>query len=244
MKLQEEDYYGKYWQLKSDKSKKINDELVKGIERLCSSDPIFEELPVWGTIERELQKRVVFFREGIKGKILDAGCGSGEWVFHLANLNEVDKVVGVDISKTAIKGCIKRKKIQKNPVKAQFVVGTLTNLPFDKKSFNSIFCLEVAEHVLDVNSMLAEFNRILKKGGYLGISTVDFNLLKMIIIGTFFFEKYFDPRSPHIRFFTKKTLGMLLEKNGFELKKYRWTKSYFGIMPMGQMVLAQKIKDI
>lgn len=244
MKLQEANFYEKYWKGHSNQNKDTGSELVKGIARLRSKEPLFEELPVWGNMEEELRKRVNFFSAAIRGKILDAGCGLGDWVFHLAKFDGVDRAVGIDISETVIKKSVKKSRGKKLQNKTKFIAGSLDSLPFKDSSFDSIFSLEVAEHVLDVNSMFAEFNRVLKKGGYLGISTVDFNLLKMIIIGIFFFEKYFDPRSPHIRFFTKKTLEKMLDKNGFKVIDYKWIRSYFGIMPMGQMVLAQKNKDI
>lgn len=224
MKSQEANFYEKYWQAEQ-------------------SEAIFQDTPIWGNIE-DLKKLNFFFKEAIKGKVLDTGCGLGDWVFNLAESKQVISVTGVDISDTAIKKCnesVKDKQINK---KVKFITSSLTELPFKRKTFDNIFSIAVIEHVLDVDNAFAEFNRVMKKRGYLGITTVDFNFLKKIIIGLFFFEKYFDPRSPHIRFFTKETLGTLLKGNGFELKKHCWQGSYFGIMPMAQMVLAQKVKDI
>ena len=233
-------FYEKYWKIKKG-LKPSENEFIDGIKRVISDEPLFEELPVWGKIEAELDKRVKFFDVAIKGKILDAGCGSGEWVLHLAKFPKVSEAVGVDVSEIVIKECIKRGAEKK---KAKFVVGSVTDLPFKANFFDTIFSFEVAEHILDVDRMFAQFNRALKKGGYLGISTVDFNLLKKIIIGTLFFEKYFDLRSPHIRFFTRTSLEKLLVRNGFKVEKYKWIKSYFGLMPMGQIVLAKKVKNI
>lgn len=224
MKQQELDFYEKYWK---------NEQ----------GDAIFQDIPIWGDVE-DLNNMTNFFKEAIIGNILDAGCGAGDWVFHLAKFEVVNEVTGIDISNTVIKRCIKSSKEKKLQIKTKFITSSLDDLPFKNKSFDSIFSLDVIEHILDVDSTFSQFNRVLKKGGYLGVSTVDFNLLKMIIIGIFFFEKYFDPRSPHIRFFTKRTLEIVLNKNGFELKKHCWQRSYFGIMPLGQMVLAQKVKDI
>lgn len=68
-------------------------------------------------------------------------------------------------------------------------------------------------------------------------------MLKQIIIATFFWNKYFYPTNPHIRFFNKSTLKDILGKHGFKIIKYSWNGSYFKIMPKGQIVIAQKIFD-
>lgn len=224
MKFQETNFYEKYWRKKS-------------------GDAIFQDIPIWGNVE-DLNKMTNFFKEGINGRILDAGCGEGDWVFHLAKFDQVVEVLGVDISKTAIKQCIKKRKAKKLHKKSKFITASLDELPFKNETIDNIFSIDVIEHVLDVDGVFAEFNRVLKKGGYVGITTVDFNFLKMIIIGAFFFEKYFDPRSPHVRFFTQKTLGALLDRNGFQVKNHSWQSSYLGLMPMAQMVLARKIRDL
>ncbi len=172
----------------------------------------------------------------IKGKILDAGCGEGDFALHIAKTTDVKQVDGIDISQTAIKRCIKKAKENSLSEKTKFTTGSITNLPFTDSIFDSVFAFEIVEHIVDTEKMFKEFNRVLKKGGYLGITTVDFNLPKMIIIALFYFETYFDPTTPHIRFFTKNTLKKMLEKNGFKLLQYQWDGSYFGVMPMGQVL--------
>ena len=100
--------------------------------------------------------------------------------------------------------------------------------------------IEVIEHLVDIEGTLKELFRVMKPGGILLITTTDFNLLKQVIIAMFFFEKYFYPTNPHIRFFKKSTLADILSKNGFSIIKYAWNGDYLKIMPKGQMILAQK----
>lgn len=223
IKNQEAEYYEKFW--KKDLGK----------------DNIFHGLPDW---RENLTKRTVFYKKIIKGRILDAGCGQGDFALHLAEMPEVKQIEGIDLSKTAITRAIKRAKENKLSAKIKFQTGSITDLSFKDKTFDSIFAFEIVEHVLDTDKMFNEFNRVLKKGGYLGITTVDFNLPKMIIIALFYFETYFEPTTPHIRFFTKNTLKNILKKNGFKLIKYEWDGSYFGLMPKGQAIIAQKYKDL
>lgn len=219
-----DDYYERYWK--------------EEYKDIC-----FGDIPVWKDT-KYLNNLINFFKEGIKGNVLDAGCGSGVWVLNLAYLPQVRKIIGIDISKNAVEECIKNTKAKRVRQKVKFIKGSVTDLPFKKNFFDCILSIAVLEHILDIGKTFSEFNRVLKKGGYIGVLTVDFNLLKKVIIGAFFFERYFDPRSPHIRFFTKTTLKKIFEEYGFKVKRHRWTRSYFGIMPLAQLMLAQKVKDV
>lgn len=220
---QESEYYERFW------------------KRETEGKNIFHGLPDW---RQNLEKREEFFREIIKGKILDAGCGTGHFSINIARSVDVSEVYGIDLSKTAVEGCIKKAKESNLSTKVKFKSGSVTDLPFQNKIFDSIFAFEIVEHIVDTEKMFKEFNRVLRKGGYLGITTVDFNLLKRIVISIFYFEIYFDPMTPHIRFFNKNTLERILERTGFRIIKYKWDGSYLGIMPKGQAVIAQKYKDI
>lgn len=222
-KHQESEYYERFW------------------KREMKGGNIFHGLPDW---RENLKKRTNFYEKMIKGKILDAGCGEGDFSLHIAKMANVRQVDGIDLSQTAIKKCVKRAKENNLSNKVKFKTGSIINLPFKNKGFDSIFAFEIVEHIVDTEKMFKEFNRVLKIGGYLGITTVDFNLLKRIVISLFYFETYFDPVTPHIRFFTKNTLKKMLEKNGFKIIQYQWDGSYFGIMPKGQAVIAQKYRDI
>ena len=72
------------------------------------------------------------------------------------------------------------------------------------------------------------------------MTTTDFNWLKKIIIASFYWDKFFYPNNPHIRFFTKKTLIEMCKKYSLQLVDYKWNKSYFGLMPKGQMIVFKK----
>src|SRR3989338_141921 len=170
------------------------------------------------------------------GDVLDIGCGDGTFTAQLNMLSEVKKVVGVEVAQRAI-SCARQKFPEIN-----FQVMSGEKLSFADESFNFISAVEVVEHVLDVERLFLEFNRVMKIGGKLFITTTDFNWPKKAIIAMFFWDKYFNPTNPHIRFFTKETLRNLLEKTGFKIIKYLWNGSYLGIMPKGQIVIAKKIK--
>jgi ubiquinone/menaquinone biosynthesis C-methylase UbiE len=96
--------------------------------------------------------------------VLDAGCGEGHLLERMhARLPDND-YVGVDITDVALE-----KSAQRVPF-ATLRKANLLALPFDDGSFDVIACTEVVEHVTQYNLMLAEFSRILKKGGLLFIT--------------------------------------------------------------------------
>ncbi len=223
-KYSEQDYYEDYW------------------SNANKGEALFEGVPTWGEVS-QLEKVTEFFKQALKGKVLDAGCGSGIVTLFLGKYKEISKIVGLDISKTAV-GIANKKALEMKLKKVSFVQGSVTDFPLADKTFDTIISFEVIEHIIDVKKMLLECNRVLRTRGFLAISTVELSFVKRILISIFFFESYFSPETPHIRFFTKNTLKRALNETGFEVVDYGWTNSYFGLIPMGQMVLARKKKSL
>jgi hypothetical protein len=55
-----------------------------------------------------------------------------------------------------------------------------------------------------------------------------------------FWDRYFYPNNPHVRFFTKKTLREICAAHGLRPVAHRWNGSYWGLMPKGQMAVFVK----
>jgi len=96
-------------------------------------------------------------------KVLDVGCGSGDWAEYLSKLGY--QVTGVDYSPDAIALCKKHS--------GTFWVMDATRLTFPKNSYDAVFSLEVAEHITqtDLIKSLKECRRVLKPGGVLFLHT-------------------------------------------------------------------------
>ena len=77
---------------------------------------------------------------------------------------------------------------------------------------------EVIEHVQDGLGLLAEVARVVGPGGRLVLSTPDHAWARRLWLGVSrrAFEEHFEPRSDHVRFFTRRTLAGLLCAGGFE----------------------------
>ncbi len=87
-------------------------------------------------------------------RILDVGCGTGSTLAHLADFGQA---VGIDTSPQAAAYCRRRQV----PV----ALASALAMPFPDESFDSVFALDVVEHVKDDVAMLREIRRTLRPGG-------------------------------------------------------------------------------
>lgn len=104
-------------------------------------------------------RRVVEMVKVKKGKILDIGCGGGLITECLPFYYPKANIYGCDVSTTAIKyakeygvGKVSYKVMQKR-------------LPYPSNYFDAAVCLDVMEHIPDVDFFLREVRRVLKKDG-------------------------------------------------------------------------------
>lgn len=132
-------------------------------------------------------------------RVLDYGCGRAEFTDYLASLGF--GAVGIDLSPEAI-----RLNQADFPAMEFLTVAADKPAPFPDGSFDAIWCSEVIEHVYDVHGIFAEFDRLLKVGGKLAITTPYHGWLKNMLVMTFGFEKHFDVEWQHIRFWTKRSM--------------------------------------
>lgn len=98
-------------------------------------------------------------------RILDAGCGSGEW----AALLTAPEVVCVDQSEAAVEAARARglEALQAN----------IEALPFDDGSFDVVMCNWVLYHLDDLDQGLKEIARVLRPGGrFVGSYNLDGHL--------------------------------------------------------------------
>jgi len=213
--MEDTNFYDKYWK--------------EGINGKCTQNP-----PAWD--KGNLNWHYDFFEKYIGKKILDVGAGDGtflDFILHKKKKNIIEAVAS-ELSEEAI--TVGKKKYPG----IEFKNESLEKLGFKNDFFDTVFAVEVVEHLLDIDQCLDEVNRVLKNGGYFCVTTTDFNLPKKIIIAGLFWNKFFYPNNPHIRFFTKDTLVDICKKHGFELVDYKWNRSYFGLMPRGQMAVYRK----
>jgi SAM-dependent methyltransferase len=102
-----------------------------------------------------------------KGRLLDAGCGSGKYSIPL-QMRGFD-VIGVDVSPGALEMAAKGSVCRKLEIK--FLAADICHLPFPANSFDIIWCYGVLQHLLSAERELAinEFRRLLGRNGILFI---------------------------------------------------------------------------
>lgn len=160
----------------------------------------------WHTKRFEAIKKMM---NGCKGKSLDIGCHSGNITKLIADFT-VGETYGLDISSQAIKYA------QKKYPDLHFRAAPAQNkLPYADNYFDLITCFDVLEHLPDLERVIQEIKRVLKKGGYLIIGMPIENILWKII--WFFWTKSKGRvwEGTHINNFTNQFLIDLFKKNDF-----------------------------
>lgn len=151
--------------------------------------------------------------------ILDFGCGNGAILKEMALVNPNAKYIGADVSEIALESA-------KNafPSASFCKISDIEKVRLGDQSVDFIFSSEVLEHIFNTENVFMEFRRILKPGGKVLLTVPYHGFIKNILISMFAFSSHFNPISPHIRFFSKKTLFGLLKKFDFNVIKY----GYYG----------------
>ncbi|MFA4955887.1 MAG: class I SAM-dependent methyltransferase [Candidatus Methanoperedens sp.] len=100
-----------------------------------------------------------------KGRLLDAGCGSGKYSIPL-KMRGFD-VVGMDVSLAALR--MLNESSKSRDVDIDILSGNIFQLPFTDGSFDIVWCYGVLQHLLseERESAICEFRRILRTGGLL-----------------------------------------------------------------------------
>lgn len=160
------------------------------------------------------------------GNTLDYGSGEGNLVSLLPEAE------GVDISEEAV---MSAKKLY--PCKEFY---TIKNMPWF--SYTNIVSADVFEHIFDFSETFEFLNSHLRLGGRLMIATNEIGFCKLVVIGAFYLNTFFHYASPHIRFFTRKTLQGLLEDYGYKVIHYENRGKYFGLISKGQFMVAERVR--
>jgi SAM-dependent methyltransferase len=129
--------------------------------------------------------------------VLDLGCNNGYGAAEIGR--HARKVVGLDISRTAIADA--KRRFQSENV--EFALYDGQKIPFDDGSFDLAASFQVIEHISDTRAYLAEISRILKPGGIAVFTTPNASIR---------LDPGMKPWNPyHVTEFTAPELARMLE---------------------------------
>ena len=153
-------------------------------------------------IRRPLFTNIRELAPGLKGKLIDLGCGRKPY----KNLFRVSEYIGVDIETSGHDHRLSEVDVYYDGKK----------IPFEDNSFDSGFCSEVMEHVFNPDEIFSELHRVLKPGARL-LLTVPFcwNEHEM----PFDYARY-----------TSVGLAHLLKKNGFSIVEMRKSGNFARVL--------------
>ena len=145
-------------------------------------------------------------------KVLEIGCGTGNTLAYLKDNGYCDWVCGVELFPNAAReAALKLDNLYEDNVEEM-------RLPIDPASIDMILCLDVLEHLVNPEKVVAYLHTLLTPGGIIIASipnvrhyTASFPLL---------FQDKWDYKSDgildvtHLRFFVRKTAIKLMESSG------------------------------
>jgi ubiquinone/menaquinone biosynthesis C-methylase UbiE len=175
----------------------------------------YEDL--WESLPAELhppllERRRAFLLERVEPgqRVLDLGCGEGDFTAALAEAGA--EPVGADVAERALE----RARARHGGLRFELVIPH-GPFPWPDGAFDVVWASETIEHVVDTARWLSEVRRVLSPGGRLLLTTPDHGPLRRLALALALggFERHFDPRGDHLRFYTRRSLRELLEDFGF-----------------------------
>ncbi len=169
--------------------------------------------------------------ENPSARILDCGCGNGEFTKILAEKVGTTDVRAIEFVEEAAQ------LAEKNGIKV-YRANLNEKLPIKDEEFDFVHANQVIEHLYETDVFIKETYRILKSGGYAIISTPNLgslhNIVSLIfgkqpfgahisnevIVGTLFdliYRKHANKGGIHMRIFTYGALKKLFEYHGFQI---------------------------
>jgi ubiquinone/menaquinone biosynthesis C-methylase UbiE len=184
-------------------------------------DAVWADVPADAT-PGQYELRRGFLLAGVSpgDTVLDLGCGAGEFSAELLEAGATP--IAVDVAGEALRRA--RKRV---PGLDARLWRPGAPLPVDDACVDVVWAGEVIEHVVDVAPWLSEVRRVLRPRGTLLLTTPDHGpgRLLALALSPRRFATHFEPRSDHVRFFSRRTLRELLDDLGFDVAELRSRRS-------------------
>jgi 2-polyprenyl-6-hydroxyphenyl methylase/3-demethylubiquinone-9 3-methyltransferase len=158
--------------------------------------------------------------------VLDIGCAGGFMAEALARRGAT--VTGIDPAAEALAAA--RDHAAAEGLSIRYDEGMGEALPYPDASFDAVVCVDVLEHVADLDAVLAELTRVLRPGGWFLFDTINRGWLARLVVVTAA-ERLLGvlPRGTHdpAKFIDAAALREALVQRGFAVGRFR------GLAPTG-----------
>jgi ubiquinone/menaquinone biosynthesis C-methylase UbiE len=175
-------------------------------------DAVWDAVPEGAEPELFAERRTFLLDHVEPGDVvLDVGCGEGAFAAAIAERDATP--VCVEVADEPLRR-LRARFPQLADVRRAVVA---EELPVTDREVDVVWAGEVLEHVVDTGAFLTELRRVLKPRGPLVLTTPDHprRLLAHFAADPHAFDEHFHPYADHVRFFTERTLRMVLEDAGF-----------------------------
>lgn len=165
----------------------------------------FEELPI---LLNHVKK---------EHRILDAGCGLGQFVYYLGECGYM--IDGLDFSLSLLR------KAKGFDGQKSYINGDVNHLPFKNKSYDIVLSFGVLEHLGEgLEKSLRETNRILKEDGLLFLDVPYLNFIRKGLFPILKAKEHYN-KAYGMQFnqyvFSKKEIEKLVTSSGFKIIEVR-----------------------
>jgi 2-polyprenyl-3-methyl-5-hydroxy-6-metoxy-1,4-benzoquinol methylase len=153
-------------------------------------------------------------------KVLEVGCGRGDFSLWLGRKYPRADITGVDFSDAAVAVAVGKQPLAQSNVR--FAVDDAENLKFSEASFDYVISCECLEHVPHPGQMAREIARVLKPAGKFILTTENYlNGMLLAWLNSWLRNQAFDSGSgaqPHENFFLWWRVKQLLEGGGLRIE--------------------------
>lgn len=182
----------------------------KGMDRSDSSDfewrAYFRANPLRKMWKRKITERIAEFVNSYpKGRILDFGCGSSPTVIFLKH----NDYLGIDGNLSKV-GYMK----SKNLPECEFIKGDEKTMSWCDREYDTVLCIEVLEHLQNVDETIKALSERLKVGGRLIIATPNRKSLLWKFVEKA--QRHLQPTyhtSQHVKLYSSDMINNLCVKN-------------------------------
>jgi SAM-dependent methyltransferase len=106
---------------------------------------------------------------GVRGEVLDVGCGTGALTFAIAQHEAVSKIVGLDLSEAFLAYA----RSKSDDPRIHFEQGDAQALPYPHSSFDCCVGLLVMSFIPDASKAASEMSRVTRPGGVVATAVWD-----------------------------------------------------------------------